>query len=1091
MPDAKSDPSAAGHAHDSSRVSAPAAPPKAFATATTLLGPEASVGGLPLPAPSLEGAAQLAERDRVFEALFQVPAERQRVGRYMVLGVLGRGAMGTVLEAFDRTLDRRVAIKVLHRELATRHRARLVREAQALAKLSHPHVVQVYEVGEADDQIFVAMELVRGRSLASWVQQAPRPSWRECVQVYLQAGEGLAAAHAEGLVHRDFKPGNAVIDDKGRVRVLDFGLARQREEAEPSEDPSTELELEAEEAALASSLTRTGTVLGTPAYMPPEQMKGEEADARSDQFGFCVSLYEALYDERPFEGRSMEALMQALELGAVRPVPKGSMVPEALRKVMLRGLAIDPQGRWPSMDALLVELRRLVAPRRRTWWALGVTAGLLAAGVGLAQYAEVGFRCEGARAQLEGVWDDARKQAVGDAMLATGLSYAPATWERVEPRLDRYATAWVQAHTEVCEATRVTEEQTEEVMTLRMECLRERRTALRAAVDVLVEADENVVEKAVELTASLPSLGRCEDVELLARQRQRVPPPEDPQVAQQVDVLREQLADIRAEEEAGKYVHALEQLEPLLQQAEALEYPPLVAEAKLQHGILLEQLGKYADAEQTLLDAHALALGHEHDLVMLASAGLLIRVVGNRQARHAEGMVWGRTAVPLAERSGDDVGLVATLNNLGGVCLHRGDHEQAEPYFQRALEISERALGGNHPSVATSASNLAVVFERQGKFAQAKLHHERALAIREQVLGADHPDVAHGLKSLGLLFRSQGQYERAEQSFRRALEISEATLGGDHPFVATIENSLGDVLVDLGELEEAEHHLQRGLEIAEKALGAEHPDVASAASDLGIVFTQRGDFERAELLFERALRVWEKALGSNPHPGVANCLENLGGVYYSQGDYEQAEHYFRRALTMKEALVGADHPDVAGALGNLSGVLYARADLEQAELALQRALRIFEETLGADHPQVALTSSNLGAASFEQGKYEQAELHYRRALEIWEKTLGTEHPFVADSLLGLANVALVREQFDVAQTYAERAVAIGLANTVPPLDLARARFKLARASWADRVQRERARQLAEQAREVYAEHGEHTKGELAEVEAWLAEHRVR
>ncbi|MCA9655704.1 MAG: protein kinase, partial [Myxococcales bacterium] len=302
------------------------------------------------------------------------------------------GGMGRVYEAIDDALDRPVAIKVLLRHVSQGHRQRLLREAQALAKLSHPNVVQVYEVGEAEGEVFVAMELVRGQTLWEWVERDPRPSWRACVEVYRQAGLGLAAAHAEGLVHRDFKPGNAIVDDKGRVRVLDFGLARRRGEGagEGSSEAETDGEPNLDELGADPRLTVTGTVLGTPAYMPLEQMEGRETDARSDQFGFCVSLYEAVYSERPFRGESIAALMTAMVAEHVRPAPRGTAVPMRLRRVLLRGLARDPARRWDSMDELLAELERLVAPPPRRGRALGLATGLLAAGLGLGLYAREG-----------------------------------------------------------------------------------------------------------------------------------------------------------------------------------------------------------------------------------------------------------------------------------------------------------------------------------------------------------------------------------------------------------------------------------------------------------------------------------------------------------------------------------------------------------------------------------------------------------------------------------------------------------------------------------------------------------------------------
>ncbi|MEM9460113.1 MAG: SUMF1/EgtB/PvdO family nonheme iron enzyme [Myxococcota bacterium] len=335
----------------------------------------------------LDGLVAELDRQRISKALFAEAGRAFELGRYVIMGTLGRGGTGTVFKAFDPALDRRVALKVLNAELDQQHTTRLRREAQALAKLSHPNVVQVYEVGHvkgvggvggAEGQTFVAMELVQGRTLREWIRQEPRPSWRECVEVFVQVGAGLVAAHGRGLVHRDFKPGNAMIDDEGRARVLDFGLARRTEEVD--EDASI-IETRArtdqhDVVPLDTPLTKTGTVLGTPAYMPPEQMRGIEADFRSDQFSFCVALYEALYGERPFEAGKMAGLMLTILEGKVRPAPKGSTVPAALRAVLLRGLAHDPDKRWPSMEALLEQLQRLLAPPIRRY--LGIGLGVFA-----------------------------------------------------------------------------------------------------------------------------------------------------------------------------------------------------------------------------------------------------------------------------------------------------------------------------------------------------------------------------------------------------------------------------------------------------------------------------------------------------------------------------------------------------------------------------------------------------------------------------------------------------------------------------------------------------------------------------------------
>jgi serine/threonine protein kinase len=275
-----------------------------------------------------------------------------RVGRYVVQELVGTGAMSTVYAAHDPDLDRLIALKLLRsHDGGDELRARLFREAKAMARLSHPDVITVHDVGAYGALLFVAMELVVGGTLRDWLAREAR-DWRQVLAVFLRAGRGLACAHAAGLVHRDFKPDNVLVGDDGRVRVTDFGLARGvREVAGPGEDLGS-----FPGDALDATITRTGALVGTPAYMAPEQLLGASADARSDMFGFSVALYEALYGERPFAGTNIAALRTSTASGVLRAAPLTSPVPEAVREVLVRGLRPRPDDRFPSMDALLCAL---------------------------------------------------------------------------------------------------------------------------------------------------------------------------------------------------------------------------------------------------------------------------------------------------------------------------------------------------------------------------------------------------------------------------------------------------------------------------------------------------------------------------------------------------------------------------------------------------------------------------------------------------------------------------------------------------------------------------------------------------------------
>ncbi len=298
--------------------------------------------------PEPEAKAQ-AHRERV-------PAVGERIGRFTVLEFLGRGGMGLVVSAYDPRLDRRVAIKLVRSRAADEkeHRDRLLLEARAMAKVRHPNVVAVHEVGEHEGQVYVAMEQVDGGTLGAALATESSDGddhnhndWRRVVELLVEAGRGLTAAHAQGMIHRDFKPDNVFVDASGRVLVGDFGLVRASR-AGPSERSG--------DASVTEPLTRADVVVGTPAYMAPEQHKGEAVDARADQFAFCVTLYQALYGELPFAGDTLVEYLGAAQRGEMRPPSRARKVPSWLRQTLRRGLSADPDDRFPSMEALLAEL---------------------------------------------------------------------------------------------------------------------------------------------------------------------------------------------------------------------------------------------------------------------------------------------------------------------------------------------------------------------------------------------------------------------------------------------------------------------------------------------------------------------------------------------------------------------------------------------------------------------------------------------------------------------------------------------------------------------------------------------------------------
>lgn len=323
-------------AEDSGRSSSPAGAAAASALAQTL------DGTAPVYA-AADGAPPVSVRG--------LP---HRIGRFVILRQLGAGGMGVVYAAYDEQLNRRVAVKLVRQDVSTNEdqRVRILREAQAMAQVSHPNVVPIYEVGEVADQVFIAMEFVDGTTLSGW--QKGR-AWTEVLRMYLAAGQGLLAAHSVGIIHRDFKPDNVLVGNDGRPRVADFGLARTQKLVEPQAPAASEEQPSrmSSGSALAARLTAAGALMGTPGYMSPEQTRGEPLDGRSDQFSFCAALYESLYQQPAFSGDNLADLLRNVERGRLQPVPAGSPVPDSIAQTLRRGMSVDPAARFPSMTELL------------------------------------------------------------------------------------------------------------------------------------------------------------------------------------------------------------------------------------------------------------------------------------------------------------------------------------------------------------------------------------------------------------------------------------------------------------------------------------------------------------------------------------------------------------------------------------------------------------------------------------------------------------------------------------------------------------------------------------------------------------------
>jgi tetratricopeptide (TPR) repeat protein/predicted Ser/Thr protein kinase len=831
-----------------------------------------------------------------------------QVGRYVIAREVGSGGMGAVYAAHDPELGRMVAVKVLRRWGDRYMQARLRREAQAMARLAHPNVVAVHDVGAFGDQIFIAMEYVEGETLSHWMA-APHPL-AAILAVFRAAGAGLAAAHAAGIVHRDFKPENVLIGHNGRVCVGDFGLARAAGTTEPSVpvrpvsdsrststepvDPEHDEALATPDGAPAQvGLTVAGSVIGTPYYMAPELYDGAPADERSDQFAFCVALLTAAHGQRLLQGDAIQGAPRAARLRALVGTCR---LPRWIRAPLLRGLATDPAARFGSVDELLVQL----APRDHLpRWMFAAVGAAAVAGVSVAGWyavhgsSEVDQRCTGAAAAYASTWTAERRAAVQAAFTASQAGFAADAFRQVSTILDRYAAQWTAAHTQTCRATRILGEQTEATLDLRMTCLERRRQEAAALIGALATSDTAGLTRAVAAATGLTDVAVCADVAVL---RQVIAPPHDAATRARLAKLTPRLADARAKLDTGAYAAGLALVRPVAAEARALGYRPFEAEADFLQGVLEVQAGDTSHAEATLEAAVLSAEAARHDEIAARARTALVSLIGQDKAEYPRALALAPFASAAIARMGGNPDIEFELEQvLGGIAYKQSKLDVAKAHFEKALAIEERVHGPDHPSAAHAAHDLGLVALSQGQTARAAQWHERALAIYERVYGPDHPLVAAELQTLGNVHVDDGQIELAVRDLRRALAISELALGPDHPQV-------GNTLADLARALRAEQHNdealalgRRAVEIGARTHGLEHPLYAEQLFDLANTLGRLGRYAEAAEQLHRAEAIFIKVHGPN-HDMVARVHAALGEQLLAQSRWREAAALYERTI---------------------------------------------------------------------------------------------------------------------------------------------------------------------------------------------------
>ncbi len=860
----------------------------------------------------------------------QLLSRGQVVGRYVILERVGAGGMGVVYAAYDRDLDRRVAIKLLHssnRPDRTKGQSRLLREAQAMARLAHPNVVGVHEASTFQDRLFIAMEFVDGQTLGQWSKAETR-SWRAVVSMMLQAGRGLAAAHQQGLVHRDFKPENVLVGHDGRARVVDFGLARSVGEMSRDEPVSQDSGLSSPDS-MAIRLTETGALAGTPAYMAPEQHRGQAPEARTDQFSYCVTLWEALYDQRPFSGDTRMQLAMSVCRGTLTEPPSRE-VPAFVRKVLRRGLSVDVDQRFPTMDALLDALERdPVRTRRRVLVAGAAAVGIASLSAAAARWSETPVDpCTAGETRVQAAWSDDQRRAVHTAFDGIDAEFAAASLTTVMRELDDYASRWTHGYRDACEATHVRHEQSTELLDRRMICLSGRLAAMEATTQLLGEADRDAVTHSVRAVNALPPLEECARADHLMA---RFAPPTDAGVAREVEQLRADLARAEALGLTGQFDAGLVLARQTHARAIAIDHPPLVAETTLHLGSLTLSAGQPHEALPLLHEAVDAAVASGHDEVLVRAALRLVSVIGVSLSRYAEAERWARLATAAVRRRGDEMD--DTINLARGMCMmlaDKGDATTALPHCRDAVDRSTRHHGAEHSITGMAYRALGNAYFSAGDGEAAGNAWERATDLFLQSHGVDHPEYPALLNSLAAACHTQGRGEACVGLFEETLEAAVRSYGPEHPAVADFTNNLAIVLLDRGRLDEAEARAQASLRLRQDRFGDDHPGVGAAHRVLAQVADQRGDPDGARYHADKAVEVLRATRGPN-HPDVLAAVRIRAGIRLRRDEVDEGIADWEEALRLADAL---DRP-----AGEHATILFALAQalVEHRPEATERA----------------------------------------------------------------------------------------------------------------------------------------------------------
>lgn len=878
--------------------------------------------------------------------------------------LLGAGGMGIVYRAFDTKLKRTVALKLHYQHgVSRRVQSRMLREAEGLARLSHPNVVTVYDAGLFDDGVYIAMELVEGMTLEQWLRSATR-SADERLDVLIQAGRGLAAAHDAGLVHRDFKPENILIDAAGRARVIDFGLVKEDEETTGSGDAASEAndvvrthadpplamqlgtdgadsheatvtdDRVAKEAVCSSEerpgerdenasvfderLTRVGARIGTLLYMSPEQRLGQSVGQASDQFSYCVTFFEAFAGGFPFPLLPEIEFFEAVHRGNVIKLKR--TVPRSLRKTIYRGLAFDPAHRHRSLKALLDEITHRRRGRRLAVLSLAVTAAVAAAGLAMPIQERAFEKCAKSADGQAALWSKSDSKEIGERFRAVAGGHGSATAARIDARMRKFSLSYRDEHVAACRATHTEYVQSEVMLDARMACLRRVRSRTELLLHAWREAELEAVDAAHSAMGRLEGLVKCgENHEAVAAMHRR---PESMSESDYEVVLK-----------------------------------------RLDQGIALQLVGRFVDAERVLATLYA-------DVAKVAAPGLranvgvsLGEVLGllNRFAR-ADRVL--RDTVRDAE--------VAGLEHIAlSAVTHRADSLAASGQESAARVLLETVRGRmqDKPQYAAQEFAAAVsagwLYNEEERYSEAEYEY----GIAQKLIHAVAPAAAVTLKSyLSELRSNQGRFDEAVELARDAYETSREAFGAEHPSTIVFLTYLAVALRGRGELEEARAHMQFVLKMDIARYGLRHRDIAIDFDTLSLLASDEGDYDAA---LDFARRAYDVRVTLHGEGSPSTLAQNLATAEAAAGQVTAARARFIKTIERLRR-ASAEPSELKPALADFALFEVRQENWSAAEPLALEAHRLAEAIHGDRHSEVVAVRRILAEVFLGRGAHDEA-----------------------------------------------------------------------------------------------------------------------